>query len=401
LRDAARLQAAIDILDSVIDAARTEGAAADTLAARHFATRRYAGSKDRAAVRDLVWEAIRTFGDPPPSGRAAMVSLALTHRHDLLPLFDGSEHGPAAIVSGDTAALPAPVPAWLVPLLEDSLGPDWAREADALLARAPLDIRVNALKAPHAQDVAAVAAALPVSAEPVSGLPHDLPHARRLAAPVALERHPAHLDGLFEVQDAGSQLAAAMCDAAPGETLVDLCAGAGGKTLALAAAMAGQGRLIAADTDRKRLALLPARAERAGAAAMIETRLLDPGREADQLADLAGEADGVVVDAPCSGSGTWRRNPELRWRLTPERLDRLQRLQARLLDLALDLLRPEGRLIYIVCSVLRPEGADQVAALLRRAAFSGRKVEVCEAVQLTPARHGCDGFFVARMRRLC
>lgn len=400
MRDAARLQAAIEILDAVIAAARSEGAAADTLVRRHFATRRYAGSRDRARVRDLVWEAIRAFGDPPPSGRAAMVALALSRRPDLLPLFDGSPHGPAPIVAGEAAALPSAVPPWLAGRLEASLGPAWEREAVALLGRAPLDLRVNALKAPSPADIAAVAASLPGPPVPVSGLPRPLPHALRLAEPVPLDRHPALLEGLVEVQDAGSQLATAMCEAAPGETVVDLCAGAGGKTLALAAAMQGRGRIIACDSDRRRLSQLGPRASRAGAAAMIETRLLDPGRETDRLGDLAGRADCVLVDAPCSGSGTWRRNPELRWRLTPARLRRLQRLQAHLLDTALGLVRPGGRLVHVVCSVLLEEGADQVADLISRAAFSGLKVEVCEAVQLTPASHGCDGFFVARVRSL-
>ncbi|MFN7177281.1 MAG: RsmB/NOP family class I SAM-dependent RNA methyltransferase [Thermaurantiacus sp.] len=400
MRDSARLQAAIEILDAVIEAARTEGAAADTLIARYFASRRYAGSGDRAAVRELVWEAIRTFGEPPCSGRAAMVSLALSRRPDLLPMFDGSQHAAKPIAAGEAANLPAPVPLWLVPMLEKSLGVDWEQETNALLGRAPLDIRVNALKARSQDEIRHVADALPASATPITGLPRVLPHALRLAEPVALDRHPLHGAGLFEVQDAGSQLAAAMCEASAGETVVDLCAGAGGKTLALAAAMAGRGRLIAADTDRRRLSQLAPRAERAGAFCIIEARLLNPGREIGALGDVTEQADCVVVDAPCSGSGTWRRNPELRWRLSPARLERVLRLQAHLLDVAVALVRPGGRLVYIVCSVLQQEGFQQVQGIVERAAFSARKLELCEALQLTPARHGCDGFFVARLRKL-
>lgn len=397
MRAAARLQAAIEILDEVIAATRDGGAAADALFARAMRTRRYAGSADRAAIRELVFSAIRAFGDRPGSGRAAILGLARGPRPDLLPLFDGSPRGPAPVAPGEPAASPSTVPRWLAPRIAASLGADWAGEAEALLARAPVDIRVNRLKG-SAADLLPL---LPVPALPVGGLPLPLPDALRLARAIPLEAHPAFREGRFELQDAASQFVAEACAAQQGETVVDLCAGAGGKTLALAAAMAGHGRIVACDTDRRRLGALGPRAARAGALAMIETRRLDPGREAAALADLAGAADLVLVDAPCSGSGTWRRNPELRWRLTPKRLAALVRGQARLLGLAAGLVRPGGRIVYAVCSVLAEEGEAQAARALDSPAFRRRGAALEQAWLLTPRRHACDGFFVAFFRARC
>ena len=195
--------------------------------------------------------------------------------------------------------------------------------------------------------------------------------------------------------------------AQPGETVIDLCAGAGGKTLALAAAMANSATLLACDTDKRRLGNLPPRAARAGAG-MIETVLLDPGKELEPLASWQGKADAVLVDAPCSGTGTWRRNPEARWRLTPDSLDRLVALQARLLDLAATLVRPGGRLVYVTCSLLDAEGRDQADRFL--ATHSGWSTEAVslpagrphgEGIRLTPFHDGTDGFFIARFTSPC
>lgn len=188
--------------------------------------------------------------------------------------------------------------------------------------------------------------------------------------------------------------------------MVDLCAGAGGKTLALAADMDGAGQLVACDTDRGRLQRLPDRAARAGVA--VELRLLNPHREAELLSDLVGKADLVLVDAPCSGSGTWRRNPELRWRLTPDRLDRVVALQAHVLRVAAPLVRPGGTLVYAVCSLFAAEGEAQIAAFLDQQPGwvldapelgLGRRTDTGYA--FTPFHDGTDGFFVARLRRSC
>lgn len=391
---AARVQAAIEILDEVIAAAREAGPAADTIIARYFKIRRYAGSKDRRAVRELVYRAIRRCGERPESARAAMIGLA-GEEPELLSLFDGSAHGPALLREGEEPVAVGPVPEWLLGRIDPLLEAD---ELEVLLRRAPLDMRVNCLKASAER----VRADLP-EAEPTPLSPIGL----RLPEGFPIEAHPLWASGQVEVQDEGSQLLALACKAAPGMTVTDLCAGAGGKTLALAAEMANSGRIVATDTDRGRLSRMRPRLERAGVA-IVETRLLDPGAEAAALQDLAGQADIVLVDAPCSGSGTWRRNPETRWRLDEKRLAALVALQARLLDLAAELVRPGGALIYAVCSVLTEEGRGQAEAFaLRRSAFVSEAPDIRggrtsgSGVLLTPGHDGTDGFFVARWRAPC
>ncbi|MFM9977633.1 MAG: RsmB/NOP family class I SAM-dependent RNA methyltransferase [Sphingomonadaceae bacterium] len=375
---AARVQAAIDILNLVTAAARDNGPAADTIIADWFRTRRFAGSGDRRAVREHVYAAIRAYGDVPTSGRAAMVGLA---RRDpaLAAWFDGTAYGPPCIGESETGDVLSLLPDWLARLVPET-------EHEALLGRAPFDLRVNALRS----DRAAVMALLP-GAEAIA----DTAYGLRLPDNVPLANRP-ELAGLVEVQDAGSQMVAAACRAAPGMTIVDLCAGAGGKTLALAADMANAGRLVACDTDRGRLSRIEPRAAVAGAA-IIATRLLDPNRERVALADLAGSADCVLVDAPCSGSGTWRRNPELRWRLTQGRLKAVIELQSHVLDLGATLVKPGGALVYAVCSLIAAEGEGQVAAFLAR--HQGRSLELSRL--LTPSRDGCDGFYFARLRNAC
>jgi len=386
----ARVQAAIEILDEVIAAARAKGAPADRIISNWFRSRRFAGSKDRRAVRELVYAAIRACGEVPASGRAAMLRVAAGDPA-LARLFDGSRHAPAPIRAGEAVAAAGTAPRWLADTLAAS-GIDADGQA-ALLTRAPVDIRINILKAALAQ-------------LPEPGEPTIVPGARRFAPDTPVEQWPAYQSGAIEVQDAGSQLVCAALDARPGEALIDLCAGAGGKTLALAAAMDNRGRLLACDADRARLSRLLPRAERAGVT-IAETRLLDAGREADALTDWVGQADAALVDAPCSGTGTWRRNPESRWRLTPSEVTRLAALQARLLALAATLVRPGGRLVYVVCSLLDAEGADQVDAFLRAnpgfravalALGAGRPHGA--GLRLNPQIDECDGFFVARLERL-
>jgi len=391
----ARVQAAIECLDLISDAARDSGAAADTIIARYFAARRYAGSKDRRAVRDLIYDVVRSIGDRPASGRGAMIGHARANAPQLLALFGGIGHTPAALVHNEISSATNPAPGWLVEKLERRFGETTPRQVAALLGRAPLDLRVNTLLT--TRDAVHIE-----GAEPTRFAANGL----RTTLPLAVELTPQFLAGEIEIQDEGSQLAAAVCGAEPGMTVVDLCAGAGGKTLALAAAMANEGRLVATDTDRGRLDRMGPRLERAGVT-IVERRLLNPGAEAEKLTDLAGAADLVVIDAPCSGTGTWRRNPEARWRLTPVRLDRLGEAQARLLDLGATLVRPGGTLVYIVCSLLPEEGEAQVAALLRRnAAFHSVPFsnptggEAVKGLVLTPEDHGCDGFYIARLTRV-
>ncbi len=390
MNPAARVQAAIDLLDAVIAAVRGQGASADRVAADWFRARRFVGSKDRRAVRDLVWQAIRRCGECPPSGRAAMLCLAVDDPA-LAALFDGSHYGPGPIAADERAAPAGVAPAWLCDALAES-GLDVAEQA-ALLGRAPLDIRANRLRVTRDE----LAASLPEPAEP--GPASD---SLRLPNGTAVESWPAFAQGLFEVQDAGSQLACAALDARAGETVVDLCAGGGGKTLALAAMMQGEGRLIACDVDRARLSRLPERARRAGAE--VECRLLDGGREIEALRDLAGKADAVLVDAPCSGTGTWRRNPEARWRLTPDAIARYAALQAHVLDLAVRLVRPGGRITFITCSLLDAEGAAGIDAfLVRHGGWCVRDIALpvgrphAHGWRLTPGHDQTDGFFVANL----
>ena len=383
----ARVQAGIEILDAVIAAAQHGGASADRIVADWFRTRRFAGSKDRRAVRELVFGAIRACGEVPFSGRAAMLRLAQLDPA-ILPLFDGQGHGPAPVAAGEPVASGGVAPGWLEAALAES-GITGA-EAEALLGRAPLDLRVNTLKADRAT------IALPEPGEPLAA-----PQGLRFPSGTPVEQWPAYQQGLVEVQDGGSQIACLAAGAQPGETVIDLCAGAGGKTLALAAAMQGRGRLIACDTDRTRLSRLAPRAERAGAA-LIEDRLLNPGREGDVLLDLRLSADCVLVDAPCSGTGTWRRNPEARWRLSPREVARYAAVQARLLNLATSLVRPGGRVVFVTCSLLDAEGADQAADFLAQHPGWRPALPVLPAGsprgqgwRLSPQRDGTDGFFIA------
>ena len=388
----ARVQAAIEILDEVIASTRDDGPPADAIVTRYFKTRRYAGSKDRRAVRELVFRAIRRSGERPRSGRSAMLGLA-DEDAQLLDLFDGSPHGPEVREPAEDVAPALPVPEWIVPALSPHVGAD---EWPALLERAPLDLRVNLTRASRDELLDQFTGAEQTRHSP-SGL--------RLPPDTRMDDHPAFAGGLVEVQDEGSQLIALACQPQDGMRILDLCAGAGGKSLALAAA-APRAEIIASDTNRARLMQLSPRAERAGA--NIAIRLLDGGRETAQLAELSGECDIVLVDAPCSGSGTWRRNPEGRWRLTPERLGRLVNLQERLLDIAAPLVRPGGALVYATCSIIRAEGADQARNFLGRHSswivqavpFDGGRADGPGRL-LTPAHDATDGFFVARFVKPC
>ncbi|MEE4199161.1 RsmB/NOP family class I SAM-dependent RNA methyltransferase [Erythrobacter sp.] len=387
---AARVQAAIELLDAIIEAAQSKGAPADRLIAAYFKQRRYAGSKDRRAVRELVYRAVRLCGEVPASGREAMLALAQEDAQ-LAALFDGSRHGPAPIGADEQPATAGLAPQWLSERLAAS-GID-ARVGAALLERAPLDLRVNALKARRE------ALALPEPAEPLLA-----PHALRLEAAANVEAWPEYRAGFIEIQDHGSQWMCEAVAAEAGETIVDLCAGAGGKTLALAAATGNDAEIIAADTDKRRLGNLAPRAERAGAR-IAQTLLLDPGREMEALRPWEAKADRVLVDAPCSGSGTWRRNPESRWRLTPAMLGRLAALQDHVLDIGAQLVRPGGTLVFVTCSLLDSEGPQRIDAFLAR--HPGWRATAPDmpvgrprgkGLRLTPYHDGTDGFFVAILR---
>ena len=393
MRPAARLQSAIELLDAIIIAARDNGPSADQLAKRFFAERRYAGSKDRRAVRDLAWGAIRSFGERPGNARAAFVAMA-DNDAELAALFDGSDYGPPMIGASEPRASGGLLPQWILPHFADLVD---ETERKALLDRAPLDLRANALKASR-EDIAAEFAEAEI-------LPQS-PYALRLPTGQAVDNNPAIFEGRVEIQDLGSQLIVDACAAKPGMTVLDLCAGAGGKTLGLAAYMKGKGRLIASDTNRARLDQLRPRANRAGALE-IETLLLNPNKERAMLGDLAGACDVVLIDAPCSGSGTWRRNPETRWRLNPARLEQVIAAQANLLDIGAEMVAPGGHLVYAVCSLLDDEGRGQMAGFLNR--NDGWRAEPIvlpagrshgDGVLLTPYHDSTDGFFLAKAQKL-
>jgi 16S rRNA (cytosine967-C5)-methyltransferase len=393
---AARVQAAIEILDAIAAAAREGGAPADAIFAEAMRARRYAGSKDRRAIRAHVYDAIRVARSAPASGRAAMLAL-VDAQPELAELFDGTPYGPVPIAADEPRAETGLAAEALIDLFDPLVGAD---EHDAMLARASLDLRANRIKA----GVGDLAALFP-DGEAITGAPDGW----RLPPETAAVQHPAYADGRFEVQDAASQYASAALDAAPGMAIVDLCAGGGGKTLAIASLTGDAADILACDTNRARLQQLSPRADRAGATS-IETRLLNPGQEPAMLADWQGKATRVFVDAPCSGSGTWRRSPELRWRLTPARLERHLADQAKLIDIGADLVAPGGKLLYAVCSIIMREGRAQVDDFLNR--HPGWTADIgilSESIGraagagflLTPARDGCDGFFLARLTAPC
>ncbi len=426
----ARLQAAIDILSSI---GRTK-APADRVFDGWARSSRYAGSKDRAAVSDLVFTVLRhraelaiALGSEEPRllalGAVAMVDGAGAAA--AMALADGARHAPPPLEPEEAAALKnaalpggeAPpyvrlnYPEWLHDEFVAAFGPRLEAEMAALMERAPTDLRVNALKTDRDRALAALAGEK-IGAEPTPYAPHGL----RLKARANITGLKSFRDGLIELQDEGSQLACLLAAAKPGEQIVDLCAGGGGKALAMAAMMGGRGQIHACDTDRRRLGRLMPRAQRAGAR-NIQTRFIKPhvlpgGPDAD-LADLEARMDCVLVDAPCSGSGAWRRNPDARWRLTPELLDSYRDTQSEVLARGSRLVRPGGRLVYVTCSLLPGENEAQVNAFLAARpdyallpwnAFWPEGVAPPPAppggaLRLSPAATRTDGFFIAILQR--
>jgi 16S rRNA (cytosine967-C5)-methyltransferase len=385
---AARVQAAVEIVDAW--QAGAEGL--DRILTRWGRSHRFAGSGDRHAIVDLVYDAVRrmrsalwlAWVSEPGTGRDLLRGSLMLDGIDPETLFTGARHAPACLGTGErrsarpVASAPRPIrldfPDWLA---SDLAGTD-DRVFEALRARAPLDLRVNLLKAARPEAIAALDKD-GISAEPASLSPTAL-RVRSGQRRVAASR--AYRDGLVEIQDAASQAAADLAAARPGETVLDLCAGGGGKTLALAAAMAGAGRIYAHDIAPARIAGLPDRARRAGAAfEIVETAELDR---------LAGACDLVFVDAPCSGSGAWRRNPDSKWSLRPDDLDRLTATQDALLVQAGSLLAPGGRIAYATCSIIARENDAQVEQYLNRC----DRLRMQRRLSLTPLDGG-DGFYAA------
>jgi 16S rRNA (cytosine967-C5)-methyltransferase len=301
------------------------------------------------------------------------------------------------------------LPDWVAQPLAEQLGAEFDALADSLLQAAPLDLRVNTLKAKRD----AVLAQLQADGVRCAATPHS-PWGIRLEGKPALNQWPLFKDGSIEVQDEGSQLLAALLDAKRGEMVVDFCAGAGGKTLALGAAMRSTGRLYAYDTSGHRLDAMKPRLARSGLSNVHPAQLAHERDE--RIARLAGKVDRVLVDAPCSGLGTLRRNPDLKWRQSPPAIAELQLQQRAILDSAARLVKPGGRLVYASCSLLRAENEDVADAFERDRAVDFVRVPAADALgeaqvidaealceqgrlRLWPHRHGSDGFFAAVWQR--
>jgi 16S rRNA (cytosine967-C5)-methyltransferase len=432
---AARLSAAIEILD---DIAARRRPAADALKDWGLA-HRFAGSKDRAAVASLVYDALRrrasaalVMGFPQmadASSRAVLLgALSLAREMDAASigrLCDGSRFAPSPLTDDERAKLergqaalaqaPASVagdfPDWLEPTLREEFGGALVSEMQAIAMRAPLDLRVNALKGTRAQALAELSHLHPAPT-PLSRFGLRLPHFEDGRGP-SVQSEPAFLEGLVEIQDEGSQLVSMLAGARPGETVIDLCAGGGGKTLALASLLEGRGRIVATDADQRRLAPLHARLERSGA---MNVEIRTPrGRADEPLSGLEGKADLVLVDAPCTGVGTWRRNPDAKWRIRPGSLEQRLKEQDAVLDRAARFAKPKGRIAYITCSLLPRENGGRIAAFRARhdgwrliepqqmvasapaelAALAASRSHDGSGLLLTPARTRTDGFFLA------
>lgn len=396
---AARLAAAIDILASL----QTTAEPADKVIREFFRARRYAGSKDRAAVAERVFSVLRrrySFAwrmraDDP---RSLVIASLLHDREAPEAFFTGEAYAPAPLTPEERAAILAPpddaplhvsgeFPEWLTPGLQKAFGDDLLVEMTAMLDRAPVDIRTNTLKTTRE----ALRAALSAEGFESDPTPHS-PWGLRLSGTTSskLSASPLFAQGHFEFQDEAAQVAAHLCAAKPGSRVLDYAAGAGGKALALAAAMQNKGKLVAHDISAGRLAMLGPRATRAGVS-IITTTTEQP----------SGPFDLVLLDAPCSGTGTWRRQPELRSRLTLVRLMELMALQTELLNKAAALVAPGGRLIYATCSVLPLENDDQIAAFLARTpAFALVPVNAASPFfHASPRQTGTDGFFTAILQR--
>jgi 16S rRNA (cytosine967-C5)-methyltransferase len=428
----ARLSAAIEVLADIEDRRRPAGDALKDWGLAH----RFAGSGDRAAIGGLVFDALRRrssaawlMGASTP--RAILFGALRLDRglsaDSIARLADGGRYAPPPPDRDEAAALAAaalrddaPVhvrgdyPEWLDPYFAAVFGEERADEGAALSRRAPVDLRVNTLKGDRGAALEALAHFAPV---PTPWSPTGLRIALTAdAKSPPLQAEPSYIDGLIEIQDEGSQLAALLSGARPGEMVVDLCAGGGGKTLALAALMGNAGRILATDADIRRLVPIHARIARAGVT-IAEVRA--PRGNAELLGDVRGAADLVLIDAPCTGVGAWRRNPDAKWRVRPGALEQRIKAQDAALERAARLVRPGGRIAYVTCSVLDEENGARVRSFVSRypefavvppaqvmaalgadaTRFEAAVRVSAEGLLMTPRRTGTDGFFVSVLRR--
>lgn len=422
---AARTAATIEILT---DIARGD-APADAVLADWFRGHRFAGSGDRRAIREGVYTdfragalrrwAVQSAGGEADSPRLRVIAGMALHAPDEIDaLFDGAGYGPPPL-SGEETALAAAIggldpasapdhvagncPETLYSLFLDQWGDGAAEELAALNRTAPVDLRVNTLRATRDEAQARLAAD-GYAAEPTPFSPAGL----RSDTRGNFQQLGAFREGMIEPQDESSQLVTMLVDIEPGQRVIDYCAGAGGKALALAAAAENQADIVACDVSRARLAHTEPRAARLGVEGLRSLAV-----PADHAPDeLAGWADRVLIDAPCSGTGTWRRSPDMRWRTSPEMIAACSREQDKLLDTAATLLRADGRIIYAVCSVLESEGRARVDEFLDRHRDFQRvpiadvlgpemiaRLGCGEELVLTPKRHNTDGMYAAVLAR--
>lgn len=423
-----RIAAAIEVLADMEARKRPASEALKGWALDH----RFAGAGDRAAIGNLVYDALRKrashafrMGEDTP--RALILSVVVNDWNrevkSLNEDFSTDRFAPESIseaeavrLCNDSAFADAPdyvradVPEWLAPSMERSFGAEWVREGQGMTGRPPLDMRANTLKSSRDRVAKSLARFAPLDCTIApDGL--RLPAGPDDARTANVQADEGYQKGWFEVQDEGSQIVSLLAGALPGEQVLDLCAGAGGKTLALAAAMGNSGQIFAYDAHRPRLAPIHERLKRSG---VRNAQVRNP--DSNALDDLAGKMDRVLVDAPCTGSGTWRRRPDTKWKLTPAQLDARVADQIAVLDEAARFLNPGGELVYITCSILPEENDDQVDAFLARhegfslvdlpqvwaEMFPGAPSPLSrngKSVMLTPASTGTDGFFCARLRK--
>lgn len=393
---------------------------------------RFAGAGDRAAIGNLVYDALRRrashaalMGSDSP--RALVLAVAVRDWHEdpaaLSESFAGDSHAPEPLTEEEIARavgqLPddtaphiiADFPEWLAPSIERAFGDNWIAEGQDMSGRPSLDLRVNTLKSTRERVLKSLDRFTP-SETAFSPVGVTMPAGPRDARTPNVTTDEGYLKGWFEVQDQGSQIVAALAGAQPGEQVLDLCAGAGGKTLALAAAMGNKGQIFAYDSDRNRLAPIYDRLKRNGAR-NVQVRAPLP----DALDDLVGKMDRVVIDAPCTGTGTWRRRPDTKWKLTPELLAQRVSEQAAILEEGARYLKPGGTLVYITCSILPEENDDQIVAFLAahpdfaslppeqlwQSAFGQpmpADIETANAgIALTPRLTQTDGFYFNALHR--
>ena len=427
MRLGGRLAAAIEVLDDIERRHRPTADALKDWGLSH----RFAGAGDRAAIGNIVYDALRRkrsaawLLDADTSRALALGALFLEWNQtpeSVNRALDGDRFAPApldeaevrAIASRQLAAAPpivrADAPDWCGPLLERTFGESWPDEARSLAGRPPLDLRVNTLMSRRDK----VLAELDATGAAAMSLAHfglRIPPIEADGRHPNVQAEPAFQKGWFEIQDEGSQVAAELAGAKPGMQVLDFCAGAGGKTLALAASMENKGQVYAYDAEKQRLAPIFDRIRRA------EARNIQVVSKLPELAKLEGQMDLVLIDAPCTGSGTWRRRPDAKWRLTARQLDVRRAEQAKILDDAKVFVKPGGRLVYITCSVFREENHDQIDRFLTanpqfvpvdhdalfEQHFHGKssvaRIDKNRGIILSPLRSGTDGFFFAALTK--